>query len=201
MSDEYVFRVGYYGMLGIQDPNHPAGLATVITVEPRLATDAELAEAASPLTPGERLSEMLGTRWQGDNVPHLVVRNPSLPWQDLRPVLEGQGPRCIRRIHGLVTDAWRCNPALPVHLMADPRPELLEAAARTLQAEALGSMPGFLGRKPDQASLAALVAILARLEREHAWGFDGQTGLMGLARHLARLFGLPWPDPDASDAG
>lgn len=192
-EDLYSFRAGGYGQLTAQ-PSHSGYVAMP---PPPTATDDELREAGDPTTPGERLAELFAVRWRESDVPRRLARNPALPWAELRQLLTW---RLYESLYGvsLVLDAWH-NPALPLHLMANPDPEVRDVAARLLWSRTSEVLPArhFQGRLPpaEPLGLPALVAVLGRLERDASFISDSLRvrDLLDLVRHLAGLFGLPWP--------
>lgn len=113
-----------------------------------------------------------------------ILRNPALPFDILGRVL------LMIPTHRWSTMGWY-NPAVPLLLLKEPSPLYREAAERLLAYES--------GVSPSMASLDRLVHVWA-LRRTGDSSRDRQT--RSLARHLAGLFGLPWPaSPDSTPSG
>jgi hypothetical protein len=165
----------------------PPHLLTITSRDPLW----HLLEASDPTTPGERLRAMLDERG-GANRPNnretalerriiqdAVLMNPSLPLDVLRVTMLASGISWQEK-------AWR-NPAALSLLLTDPRPEYRRAAARML--EPTGSTP--------RSTLDELVEYWAgRAARRAPRSVppSKEDRWCDLARHLAGLFSLPWPD-------
>lgn len=142
-----------------------------------MANDNLLREASDPTTPSERLRELWGYASIGHELPDALARNPSLPLDVLRgELLEERSPA-----------AWH-NPAVPVLLLSEPRPEYAKAARRALGNVAFAHGGQRIVLAPSLEEGVALVA---------SGGYVPQT--CAFARHLAGLFGLPWPDAEGRE--
>ncbi len=155
---------------------------------------AALTEAADPSTAPARLRQIAGLApWRdrtlavhaeatARRVHDAVMRNPSLPLDSLRAtLLDRETP--LRWTLG----AWH-NPAVPLLLLSEPDAGYLDAALRALlwHEQRAGLRPSGTETLVDEVAWWA------------AWGRHGRSHAPSLrcrdfARHLASLFGLPWP--------
>ncbi|RYE89975.1 MAG: hypothetical protein EOO75_10910 [Myxococcales bacterium] len=145
-------------------------------------------EASDPATPGERLEAI--RRWvvreaarrDPPEMPEVyavqaaLLRNPSYPVDLLRQALRGRGG------YGSIA-AWH-NPLVPLLLLQEPLEEYGEAALRTLRSLAPVAIHGALARAVELPEAIAVCAATPAAEGGMARGH---------ARHLASVFGLPWP--------
>ena len=142
-----------------------------------MTDDDLLREASDPTTLSERLRELSRGVPLGHEFPDALARNPSLPLDLLRREL----------LDGWTGAAWY-NPATPLLLQAEPLPAYERAAWQSLcQLADTESDDGPRG----VSTLAEAVALCAR-RRHHRPRWSGTERF---ARHLASLFGLPWPEP------
>lgn len=141
-------------------------------------------EASDPMTPGERLRELSshrpGAPWeqptpettQAMAVREAALANPSLPLDRLHLALLNAVPA-----------AWQ-NPAVPLLLLRQPGQELVVAAIEAL----LRPKRHRAGRETTEETLATLARHVDYQRRR------GGPPKKLLARRLAGLFGLPWPE-------
>ena len=162
------------------------------------ANDELLREAGDPTTPGERLVQIVrGEVWANrpagvegwtliEQTSCAALGNPSLPLAVLgRSLLETRGRSALA--------AWH-NPSVMLLLLSEPRPEYRLAAHRLLTLETRQARMVFRSRLAE--TLAGLVHLWALVPRAMASGRLTGASLQchALARHLAGLFGLPWPE-------
>ncbi len=160
--------------------------------------DELLREASDPTTPGERLAQIVsGEVWANrpagvegwskiEQTSCAALGNPALPVAVLgRSLLEARGRSALA--------AWH-NPSVVLLLMMEPRPEYRLAAHRLLALETRQARMVFRSRQSE--TLAGRVHLWALVPRAMASGRLTGPSLQchALARHLAGLFGLPWPD-------
>ena len=134
-----------------------------------------------------RMAYRRGHREFTNPLPLRVRVNPSLPLDLLRELLLGQNQ-----------PAWR-NPAVPLLLQSEPRPEYAESARATLASWALGceyyahpDLRAHLTRIAQTRNLATAVALWGQVPAKQLPA--GEHDALAFARHLASLFGLPWPE-------
>lgn len=148
-----------------------------------MADDERLREAGDPRTPPGRLRTIHRTAM--GRVYSAVIGNPSLPLELLRQELLAEDSEVAQA-------AWH-NPSVPVLLESEPRAPYEEAAYRELL-----RWHTWMGTR-CQAPTGTLAELVGAWGSEHvelrsAWQADGHR-CREFARHLAVLFGLPWPTP------
>ena len=143
--------------------------------------DDPLREASDPTTSPERLVTLLASA-ESLAVAEAVMRHARLPLPLLRRRLR-VAPLASNPF-ALHCAAWH-NPVVPLLLWSDPLPDYESGALSVLQR--LGGFEG-LWAPVHAGTLAESIALLAchRAPVSRARDF---------ARHLADLFGLPWPGP------
>ena len=163
-----------------------------------MSGDEPLREAADPTTPGERLADLFRRSLGGGSVDEdlalaqAVLRNPNVPMAVLREGVLGSGrwetaPR--RQL-----EAWR-NPSVPLLMLTMPDPRYGVAARRLLvwlENEHASGKSGNVAQRWEGASLDRVVAFWARMRPGPSLAI-----VRAFARHLAGLFGLPWPSEAA----
>ena len=159
-------------------------------------TDALLREASDPATTGERLEEIfLGEGWmmlsEAEEAPLLAaLANPSFPILSLASflLLEEGDPIEAYEHHLMIRAqqaAWQ-NASVPLLLLSQPRDSYLSAAEMLLDQMSQELDP------PLHAQVAPTLE--ARIAAWAAMPPPQHQPARAFARHLAGLFGLPWPE-------
>ncbi|RYZ17323.1 MAG: hypothetical protein EOO70_02260 [Myxococcaceae bacterium] len=143
-------------------------------------------EAGDLTTPGERLRELFSGR-QPTSVRTAAIGNPGIPVDLLALVLSVEMGAYADMPSYLV--AWH-NPTAALALMAHPHPRHRAAALKTLLLveDRYQALPGLQRARTLEdavATWASYPITSARAEHAH---------IRDLARHLAGLFSLPWPE-------
>ena len=144
-----------------------------------------LREARNPRTSGERLP-VLALRDETGEVMRAALCNPSFPRGELRMVLLDTtapvGPDQVAACQ---------NPAVAALLRVEPLSPYQDAALRVLE---------YLARQAQDASHETDERTFEQRILEWSFRSAGEEGhahrseARAFARHLARLFGLPWPE-------
>ena len=108
----------------------------------------------------------------------LFTSHPNMP-------LPGLGIALLRSTSIMSIGAW-FNPNVPLLLMSHPLPEFLGAAERALH--------DYAPLQKTRSSLASQVASWHEMAQQPD-RTDYEQKAIAFARHLASLFGLPWPEP------
>ena len=150
-------------------------------------TDDLLREASDPLTPGERLRELVAHEGP---VSLAALRNPNLPVDLLRDWLLGDATADLPRSLSYDTAVWS-NPAVPLLLLRDPLPAYQDSALWVLS-----GLTSYGSLLLDAETLDEAIDQWARHLSRDMTGDRRREQLeaCAFARHVADLFGLPWPD-------